>query len=310
MAIPLRWEGEALPHHIKAVETANGQYDFISQALRRINSPPAAFPAPREAILSPLATGGAMAVYKLTAMWGQGPPQHAVCKIPLERRIVYTEHTTALETTHQLLDRLVRLADHLQQDAPGLFPRSGGVWHWQDTHTTPRHILVEEFIPGTSIERLKAACEQQWMTGHLDTKSYNQRRAAFERLAVATFTRLWNALDRRVFTSDPSPWNILVPPQDTEDVLPQTATIIDLHSLEEDVGLSYVIQRLAAVYGLRQEVLEQALLPGILDTLGPEEGRALLHAEVPRLEAEARYAAQNLGVDLQQPLLHAIRALS
>jgi hypothetical protein len=99
--------------------------------------------------------------------------------------------------------------------------------------------------------------------------------------------------------------------QQDEDAtfMPQTATIIDLHSLEEDVGLSYVVQRLAAVYGLRQEILEQVLLPGILDALGQDEGRSLLRAELPQLEAEAEFAAQRLGVNLQQPLLNAIRAL-
>ncbi|WP_089718046.1 hypothetical protein [Candidatus Entotheonella palauensis] len=60
---------------------------------------------------------------------------------------------------------------------------------------------------------------------------------------------------------------------------------------------------------MRQEVLEQALLPGILDVLGQDEGRELLRAELPQLEAEAELAAQRLGVNLQQPLLNAIRAL-
>jgi hypothetical protein len=72
--------------------------------------------------------------------------------------------------------------------------------------------------------------------------------------------------------------------------------------------LSYVIQRLTALYGLRQDVIEEALLPGVLDALGPDEGRSLLYAELPRLEAEAEQATKNLGVDLQQPLLKAIRA--
>jgi hypothetical protein len=143
----------------------------------------------------------------------------------------------------------------------------------------------------------------------MSTEVYVRRRTAQDRLAIATFVRLWDALDRRQFTSDPSPWNVLVQPHEDDMVMPQTATIIDLHSLEEDAGLSYVAQRLAAVYGLRQDVLEQILLPGILDVLGQEEGRALLRAELPQLEAEAELATQRLGVNLQQPLLNAIRAL-
>ena len=53
----------------------------------------------------------------------------------------------------------------------------------------------------------------------------------------------------------------------------------------------------------------QAILPGILDALGVDQGRRLLLAELPYLEAEAGKTARNLGVDLQRPLLNAIRAL-
>jgi hypothetical protein len=183
------------------------------------------------------------------------------------------------------------------------------MWHWQDANGVLRYLLVEEFIPGLSIERLTHLHDEQFMAGQLSDTTYHQRRTALIRLAVATFTRLWDCLGRRTFTSDPSPWNVLVRPQQAEDSAPPVATIIDLHSLEEDIGLTYVVQRLAAVYGLRQEVLEQAILPGILDALGAEQGRRLLIAELPHLEAEAGKTARNLGVDLQRPLLNAIRAL-
>jgi hypothetical protein len=252
-----------------------------------------------------------MAVYKLTAKNIQGETRHLVCKIPHQRQIVYTSGTrshTPIDTTQQLLDRLAELAHQLHQRAPGLFPRSGGVWHWHTADGDRRHLLVEEFIPGLSVERLRNACEQQWTAGELSEDAYQQQRLQLDRLAMATFIRLWDALGRRTFTSDPSPWNLLVHPQ-ASAATPRTATIIDLHSLEEDVGLSYVIQRLTALYGLRQDVIEGALLPGVLDALGSGEGRALLHAELPRLEAEAQQAVQNLGVDLQQPLLKAINAL-
>src|SRR5690606_27199784 len=128
---------------------------------------------------------------------------------------------------------------------------------------TERHLLIEEFIPGLSLERLRNDCEKRWTDGHLGAAAYRQRRLGLDRLAVATFTRLWDVLGRHTFTSDPSPWNILAVPETTDGDIPHHATIIDLHSLEEDIGLSYVIQRLAAVYGLRQEVVEHALLPGI-----------------------------------------------
>jgi hypothetical protein len=311
VTIPLRWEGDALPYHVDTVETAHRQYDFIAQSIRRLDAPSKTAQPLAQAVLAPLATGGAMAVYKLTAEDVQGESRHLVCKIPHQRRIVYTSGTrsdTPLETTQQLLDRLAELAHQLHHQAPGLFPRSGGVWHWRTVDGGTRHLLVEEFIPGLSVERLRHACEQQWTAGGLSESAYRQQRLQLDRLAIATFIRLWDALGRRTFTSDPSPWNLLVHPQLSEE-MPPTATIIDLHSLEEEVGLSYVIQRLTALYGLRQDVIEEALLPGVLDALGPDEGRSLLHAELPRLEAEAEQATKNLGVDLQQPLLKAIRAL-
>jgi hypothetical protein len=257
--------------------------------------------------------GGGMAVYKITALLQSQQVQHLVCKIPHQRRIVYTattDHRTTADTTHQLLDRLVALADHLTQRAPGLFPRSGGVWHWHDAEGTPRHLLVEEFIPGLSVERLKYHYEQQWMANHLTADLYRQHRTAVERLAVATFVRLWDALDRCLFTSDPSPWNVLVHPPDAMLGPQPGATIIDLHGLEDDVGLTYVVQRLAAVYGMRQDILEDVLLPGVCDALGVATGTALLRAELPQLEAEAARMRQNLGVDVQQPLVQLIRTLA
>ena len=51
-----------------------------------------------------------MAVYKITALLQSQQTQHLVCKIPHQRRIVYTattDHQTTEDTTHQLLDRLV-----------------------------------------------------------------------------------------------------------------------------------------------------------------------------------------------------------
>jgi hypothetical protein len=169
---------------------------------------------------------------------------------------------------------------------------------------------VEEFIPGLSVERLKHHYEQQWMANQLSTDLYRQYRTAVERLAVATFVRLWDALDRRLFTSDPSPWNILVHQPDAMPGSQPVATIIDLHGLEDDVGLTYVVQRLAAVYGMRQDILEDVLIPGVLDALGVTEGTVLLRAELPQLEAEAERMRQNLGVDVQQPLIQLIRTLA
>jgi hypothetical protein len=75
-------------------------------------------------------------------------------------------------------------------------------------------------------------------------------------------------------------------------------------------GLTYVVQRLAAVYGLRQEMLADVLIPGVLDVLGVTAGTALLRAALPQLEAEAARMRQNLGAAVQQPLVHLIRTLA
>ena len=308
MTIPLQWDGKVVPQHLEALHTANDLYDFLLQALDRI-FPAARSHPPEGAILTPLAVGGAMAVYKATVLFAHQPPQYLVCKVPHNRRIVYAsglEQQATVDGTHDLLERLVALAGHLARHAPGLFPRCGGVWHWHKADGTPQHLLVEEFIPGLSVERLKHGYEQQLFANDLDARAYQQCCLAMDRLAVATFTRLWDCLGRQTFTADPSPWNVLVQPSTPGETDVPVATIIDLHSLEENAGLAYVVQRLAAVYGMRQEVLEQAILPGILQALGEQAGRALLLAELPCLEAAAHQTRQNLGVDLQRPLLTAI----
>jgi hypothetical protein len=146
--------------------------------------------------------------------------------------------------------------------------------------------------------------------GFLQPLIYRQHCTAVERLAVATFVRLWDALDRRLFTSDPSPWNVLVHQPDARLGRQPGATIIDLHGLEEDIGLPYVMQRLAAVCGMRQDMLEDVLMPGVLDALGSAEWTALLRAALPELEAAAERMRQNLGVDVQQPLVQLIRTLA
>ena len=248
-----------------------------------------------------------MAVYKLSVESG-GRAFPLVCKVPHQRRLVYTANAGSQDdATSDLLDTLARLADTLNRRAADLFPRCGGVWHWRDDTGTPHHLLIEAFIPGVSVERLLLGYEQRLLAGELDATAYARRRADAERLAVSTYVRLWDALGRRQFTSDPSPWNVLVRDADTEGG--GGATIIDLHSLQPDAGFPYVVQRLAAVYGLRKEVLERALLPGVVEALGQEEGRRLMLDSLPSLEAAADEARRNLGVDTLLPLLRLIRRL-
>ena len=303
----LQWASECVPQHVEAIETANRLFGCVSQALHRVYPASGLHPFSLRGMVEPLASGGAMAVYKLTVHGGR----HAlplVCKIPHPRRLVHTADADAQaqdDTASDLLDTLADLAETVNRRAVGLFPRCGGAWHWRDEDGTPRHLLIEAFVPGVSVERLLLQYEQRLLAGELDAATYARRRTAAERLAVATYVRLWDALDRRLFTSDPSPWNVLV--QDTDAAAARSATIIDLHSLQPDADFAYVIQRLAAVYGLREEVLEGALLPGIVEALGQEEGRHLLTDSLPALETAAEKARRNLGVDTLQPLLRLIR---
>lgn len=307
----LQWAPACVPQHVEAIEAANRLFGCVRQALHRVYPDSGVHPFFLRGTGEPLAAGGAMAVYKLTVQCGP----HAfplVCKIPHQRRLVYTADTNAQaqdDTTSDLLDTLADLADTVNRRAAGLFPRCGGVWHWRDGAGVPRHLLIEAFILGVSVERLLLQYEQRLLAGELDAAAYAQRRVAAERLAVTTYVRLWDALDRRLFTSDPSPWNVLVRDADAARDGAGSATIIDLHSLQADAGFPYVVQRLAAVYGLREEVLERALLPGIIEAVGQEEGRRLLLDSLRCLEAAAEMARRNLGVDTLQPLLRLIRCL-
>ena len=230
----LQWVPECDPQHVEAIETANRLFGCLRQALHRVYPASRVHPFSLHAVGAPLAVGGAMAVYKLTVQYDQ----HAlplVCKIPHQRRLVYTADADAQaqdDATSDLLDTLAHLADTVNRHAAGVFPRCGGAWHWRDEDDVPRHLLIEAFVPGVSVERLLLQYEQRLLAGELDADAYAQRRADAERLAVATYVRLWNALGRRRFTSDPSPWNVLVCDADAAGDGAGSATIIDLHSLQ------------------------------------------------------------------------------
>lgn len=308
MAFAIEWDGEADVRHHQIIDHAN-QDGFLSHALCKVFPACQAAAQIGKAVLSPLAIGGAMVVYKLSIRLPEQPTHDLVAKIPRDRRIVYASGTQQLSdvgTTHALFGRLSELADKLARRVPGLFPRCGGFWHQQRSDGITHHVFIEEFIAGQSVERLKHHYEERLMAGQMDQTAYEQHLIAIQRLAVAAFIRLWDALGRRTFTSDPSPWNVLI--QDANGPIPQP-TIIDLHSLEEDINLTYVIQRLAAIYGNRMEIAEEVLIPGVIDALGYETALSLLKKTIPQLEAYAEQSRQNLGVDLQQPLLQAIRGL-
>ncbi|MCZ6872190.1 MAG: hypothetical protein O7G88_01460 [bacterium] len=308
MTFLIQWDGEADLRHHQIIASAN-QDGFLSHALCSVFPDCREIPQIGKAILTPLATGGAMVVYKLSIDLHHQSTHHLVAKIPRDRRIVYaagTERQGDVDTTYILFERLSELAAELDQRVPGLFPRCGGFWHRQQCDGPMQYVFIEEFIAGLSVERLKHHYEELLMAGQIDQPVYDQRLIAIQRLAVAAFIRLWDALGGQTFTSDPSPWNVLI--RDPEGATPQP-TIIDLHSLEENIDLTYVIQRMAAIYGNRIEIAEEVLLPGVIDALGYDKALTLLRETLPRLEANGKQSRRNLGVDLQQPLLRAIGRL-
>ena len=105
MPLPLHWEEGVVPQHREVMHTANTRFDFLSQALQRVYMIVPALSPLRQVLVAPLATGGAMAVYKLTVLVADASPYHLVCKIPHARRIIYTDEThdqTAGDSTHRL----------------------------------------------------------------------------------------------------------------------------------------------------------------------------------------------------------------
>src|SRR5262245_64158708 len=50
------------------------------------------------------------------------------------------------------------------------------------------------------------------------------------------------------------------------------------------------MQRLAAVYGMRQDMLEGVFIPGVCDALGVAAGTTSLRAELPQLESRPNAA--------------------
>jgi hypothetical protein len=60
--------------------------------------------------------------------------------------------------------------------------------------------------------------------------------------------------------------------------------LIDLHSIHDGGTPLYVFQTLEETFGNRDEIRQQALCPGILDALGPNEGHAFLQRVAMDLE--------------------------
>lgn len=235
-----------------------------------------------------LATGGAKRVYLVTGLSPDGKALPFILKRFLPIRLAHLPpgatvagadaSTAGLEA--RLLERMVWAHCRLNHQAPGLCPRFGGFWQWTDAAGQLQRAVTEAYVEGDSLERWKIILEDQFVQGALDYAQSTARRQALERLAIAAYMRLWDVLERRTFTSDPSPWNVLFTP--TSDGF--RPVLIDLHSIHDGGTPLYVFQTLEETFGNRDEIRQQALCPGILDALGPNEGRAFLQRVVMDLE--------------------------
>jgi hypothetical protein len=162
--------------------------------------------------------------------------------------------------------------------------------------------MTEAYVEGHSLDHWKGVLEDRFIRGELDFAQYTVQRQALERQGIAAYIRLWVVLGRQTFTSDPSPWNILLTP--TAGGL--QPSIIDLHSIHDAGTPLYVFQTLEALFGSREEFRVQVLYPGILDALGRTAGVRFLEAVRLGLEAQ-RAGRDRVGLS---PLTASVQSIS
>jgi hypothetical protein len=238
-----------------------------------------------------LATGGAKRVYLIQAMAADGRVYPFVLKHFLPIRLAHlppgatiagvTGHAAELDA--RLLQHMVWAAGRVDELAPGLCPRFGGFWEWRGEEGQVVRVITEAYVEGHSLDRWKAILEDRFVQGTLAFAQYIQQRSALERLTIAAYMRLWDVLGRQTFTSDPSPWNVLLTPTDAG----YQPTIIDLHSIHDGGTPLYVFQTLEELFGSRDEIRGHALCPGVLDALGEAEGVRFLARVREGLDAQA-----------------------
>jgi hypothetical protein len=256
-----------------------------------------------------LATGGAKCVYLIQAMAADGRVYPFVLKHFLPIRLAHlppgatiagvTGHAAELDA--RLLQHMVWAAGRADELAPGLCPRFAGLWEWRGEDGQVVQVMTEAYVEGHSLDRWKAILEDRFVQGELDFAQYTEQRRALERLAIAAYMRLWDVLGRQTFTSDPSPWNVLLIPTDAG----YQPTIIDLHSIHDGGTPLYVFQTLEELFGSRDEIRDHALCPGVLDALGEAEGVRFLARVREGLDAQAELR-QRAGLTSYATSSHAI----
>jgi len=238
-----------------------------------------------------LATGGAKQVYLVTARTQTGGAYAFVLKQFLAVQLAHLPPGTSVAGTQanaedvdaRMLEYMVWAARRVDELAPGLCPRFGGFWEWSEARGPRCRAMTESYIEGHSLERWKILLDDAFVRGDMDFEQSVAQRLALERQGIAAYIRLWAVLGRRTFTSDPSPWNVVLAPT----MHGFQASIIDLHSIHDGGTPLYVFQTLEELFGSRDEIRQHALCPGILDALGWAEGTEFLQSVMVALAAQS-----------------------
>jgi hypothetical protein len=306
----IAWEHAKPAAEQEAVRAALAHPGLLDTTLTRLYAAPGIHLGVVRLMVRHLATGGAKRVYLVTAHTRHGEAYAFVLKhfLPIKLAHLPPKATVGGADAHskdldaRLLERMVWAARRVDEVAPGLCPRFGGFWEWSEGRGQMCRVMTEAYVEGHSLDRWKGLLEERFIGGDLDFAQYSAQRQALERQGIAAYMRLWVVLGQQTFTSDPSPWNVLLTPT-TSGFLP---SIIDLHSIHDGGTPAYVFQILEDLFGNRDEVREHALCPGILDALGRTAGVRFLEAVHLALEAQDE-ARQCAGLS---PLTGSIRAIS
>ena len=307
---PITWENTRPAAEQVAVEAALAHPGLVETTLTRLHGDNGAHMSVARLTVRYLATGGAKRVYLVTAHTQQGDAYTFVLKqfLPVKLGHLPPEATVgganaqSADLDARLLERMVWAARRVDEVAPGLCPRFGGFWEWSDGRGQTCRAMTEAYVEGHSLDHWKGILEDRFIRGDLDFVQYSGQRQALERQGIAAYMRLWVVLGRRTFTSDPSPWNVLLTPT-TGGLQP---SIIDLHSIHDGGTPLYVFQTLEEMFGNRDEVREHVLCPGILDALGRTAGVRFLEAVRVALEAQGE-VRERVGLS---PFTGSIRAIS
>jgi hypothetical protein len=307
---PITWEHARPAAEQDAVKAALAHPSLLETTLTRLHGDDGARMSAARLTVRYLATGGAKRVYLVTAYTQQGDAYPFVLKqfLPVKLGHLPPEATVgganaqSSDLEARLLERMVWAARRVDEVAPGLCPRFGGLWEWSDGRGQRCRAMTEAYVEGHSLDHWKGILEDRFIRGDLDFVEYAAQRQALERQGIAAYMRLWVVLGRRTFTSDPSPWNVLLTPT-SGGIQP---SIIDLHSIHDGGTPLYVFQTLEEMFGNRDEIRHHVLCPGILDALGRTAGGRFL--EVVRVAIEDQGAVrERVGLS---PFTGSMRAIA